>query len=80
MIKVRKSFKKSVSCLWQPRSRRALPGSTARAFGRTPWHPVSAVNRPDRTGSTPRSLWGCHKVAAERATEGVPSEVMEFET
>ncbi|EOD11864.1 hypothetical protein EMIHUDRAFT_214212 [Emiliania huxleyi CCMP1516] len=31
-------------------------------------------------GSTPRSLWGCHKVAAERATEGVPSEVMEFET
>ena len=28
----------------------------------------------------PRSLWGCHKVAAERATEGVPAEVVEFET
>ena len=25
-------------------------------------------------------LWSCHKLAAERATEGVPSEVMEFET
>ena len=28
----------------------------------------------------PRSLWSCHKLAAERATEGVPAEVMEFET
>ena len=46
----------------------------------TPWHPVSAANRPDRPGSTPRSLWGCHKPAAERATDGVPSEVMECET
>ena len=31
-------------------------------------------------GSTPRSLWGCNKVAAEHATDGVPSEVMECET
>ena len=50
------------------------------SVGRTPWHPVSSANRPDRLGSTPRSLWGCHKVAAERAIEGVPSEVMECET
>ena len=35
---------------------------------------------PDRLGSTPRSLRGCHKLAAERATDGVPSEVMEYET
>ena len=35
---------------------------------------------PDRKGSTPRSLWGCNKLAAERATEGVPAEVMECET
>ena len=47
--------------------------------GRTPWHPVSAADRPDRLGSTPRSLWGCNKLAAERATEGVPAEVVEFE-
>ena len=26
------------------------------------------------------SRWSCRKYAAERATEGVPSEVMEFET
>ena len=48
--------------------------------GGTPWHPVSAANRPDGTGSTPRSLWGCNKLAAERATDGVPAEVMECET
>ena len=48
--------------------------------GRTPWHPVSAADRPDRLGSTPRSLWSCHKLAAERATDGVPAEVMECET
>ena len=47
--------------------------------GRTPWHPVSAANRPDQA-PTPRSLWGCNKLAAERATEGVPAEVMEYET
>ena len=47
--------------------------------GRTPWHPGSAADRPDRVGSTPRSLWGCHKLAAERATEGVLAEVVEFE-
>ncbi|EOD20692.1 hypothetical protein EMIHUDRAFT_255450 [Emiliania huxleyi CCMP1516] len=40
----------------------------------------SAANRPDRMGSTPRSLWGCNKVAAERATDGVPAAVMECET
>lgn len=28
----------------------------------------------------PRSLWSCHKLAAERATDGVPAEVMECET
>ena len=28
----------------------------------------------------PRSLWGCNKLAAERATDGVPAEVMECET
>ena len=27
-----------------------------------------------------RSLWSCHKLAAERATDGVQSEVMECET
>ncbi len=48
--------------------------------GGTPWHPGSAANRPDRMGSTPRSLWGCNKVAAERATDGVPAAVMECET
>ena len=48
--------------------------------GRTPWHPGSAADRPDRTGSTPRSLWGCHKLAAERATDSVLAEVMECET
>ena len=47
---------------------------------RTPWHPGSAPNRPDRIGSMPRSLWSCHKLAAERATDGVPAEVMECET
>ncbi|EOD27403.1 hypothetical protein EMIHUDRAFT_235880 [Emiliania huxleyi CCMP1516] len=26
------------------------------------------------------ALWGCHKLAAERATDGVPAEVMECET
>ena len=50
------------------------------SVGRTPWHPVSAADRPDRLGSTPRSLWGCNKLAAERATDGVPAEVMECET
>ena len=62
-----------------PQPARAVRKHRSRVGG-TPWHPVSAANRPDRTGSTPRSLWGCNKVAAERATEGVPSEVMEFET
>ena len=28
----------------------------------------------------PCSLWGCNKLAAERATDGVPSAVMECET
>ena len=50
------------------------------SVGRTPWHPVSAADRPDRLGSTPRSLWGCNKLAAERATDGVPAEVVECET
>ena len=62
-----------------PQPARAARKHRSRVGG-TPWHPVSAANRPDRTGSTPRSLWGCHKVAAERAIEGVPSEVMECET
>ena len=37
---------------------------------------VPRVSRP----TTPCSLWSCRKYAAERATEGVPSEVMECET
>ena len=48
--------------------------------GRTPWVPGSAADRPDRVGSTPRSLWSCNKLAAERATEGVLAEVVECET
>ena len=37
-------------------------------------------NQLEWVGSTPRSLWGCSKLAAERAIEGVPAEVMECET
>ena len=47
---------------------------------RTPWVPGSACIQQERVGSTPRSLWSCHKLAAERATDGVPAEVMECET
>ena len=61
-----------------PQPARAARKHRSRVGG-TPWHPVSAANRPDRTGSMPRSLWGCHKVAAERATDGVLAEVVEFE-
>ncbi|EOD27454.1 hypothetical protein EMIHUDRAFT_235801 [Emiliania huxleyi CCMP1516] len=42
--------------------------------------PPSVPNQLERVGSTPRLLWSCNKLAAERATEGVPAEVMEFET
>ena len=42
-----------------------------------------AAAQEERTGKRAkraRSLWGCHKVAAERATDGVLAEVMECET
>ena len=62
-----------------PQPARAARKHRSRVGG-TPWHPGSAANRPDRSGSTPRSLWGCNKLAAERATDGVLAEVMECET
>ena len=77
--KRRKYPKKVLFFVTAPQPARAAGKHRSRVGG-TPWHPVSAANRPDRTGSMPRSLWGCHKVAAERATEGVPAEVMECET
>ncbi|EOD31504.1 hypothetical protein EMIHUDRAFT_112832 [Emiliania huxleyi CCMP1516] len=40
----------------------------------------SVENVPKKRGSMPRSLWSCHKLAAERATDGVLAEVVEFET
>ena len=78
--KRRKCPKKRVSSLWQLRSQRGLPGRTARAFGTLGGRPPSVPNQLERVGSTPFSRWSCRKYAAERATEGVPSEVMEFET
>ena len=46
----------------------------------TQWTPPSVPNQLESAGSTPCSLWGCNKLAAERATDGVPAEVMECET
>ena len=37
----------------------------------TLWTPPSVPNQLECKSSTPRSLWGCNKLAAERATEGV---------
>ena len=42
--------------------------------------PSSVQNQLEWVDSTPNSRCSGHKLAAERATEGVPSEVVEFET
>ena len=46
----------------------------------TRWTPPSVQNQLEWVGSTPYSRCSGHKLAAERATEGVPAEVMECET
>ena len=46
----------------------------------TRWTPPSVQNQLEWVGSTPYSRCSGHKLAAERATDGVPSEVMECET
>ena len=63
----------------QLRSLRALPGRTARWI-RTPWVPGSACIQLEVSRLDAVLEMELRKYAAERATEGVPSEVMEFET
>ena len=43
-------------------------------------HGCAGVCASPRQSAPLCPLWGCNKVAAERATEGVPAEVMECET
>ena len=56
----------------------ARRGTVCGEVGRVPELP--STQHPHPLGSTPRSLWSYNKLAAERATDGVPAEVMEFET
>ena len=46
----------------------------------TRWTPPSVQNQLEWVGSTPYSRCSGHKLAAERATDGVLAEVVEFET
>ena len=69
---------------WRKRRRTPSKARAARTHRsrvrHTRWTPPSVPNQLEWVGSTPRSLWGCSKLAAERATDGVLAEVVECET